>query len=350
MGAIPDSALLPGIALATPNAPGKINPGSKGLTVNLGQYGNRPQVSRRATSSPGGYLTPVTGRPSILADATAITTMFYTPDAHNGVPVMRAGQIETIAFDEAPVPLTGLSANTIYDLMVLDGRSTAKFGWAPAWQTSTAGAGARGAGVGTCEQTRVDGLLMNKYPLPLVTAAGTLSVGEKKATYLASIYIGSVAGQANFHRGYGQSRRWDAWNAYNRRTLFLKCGDPSVSWLYGTNTVRPSNNNAANCLDVFTGLDEEIIDVRTFQTISSAASGISTAKFGVGFNSTTVMSGTSGSATNTTNNYSNSSGEFLAPPSLGANRLTALETPNEAVIRGFFATEANMILSAMWRG
>ncbi len=331
--------------------------------MNFGQFGNRPGLIRPPSFTPGGYLTPVSGQPAITADATAVSTVFYTPDQHNALPVMRAGVFDAKAFDEAALPLTGLAANNIYDLLAYaDGRSV-RFGWSPAWQTATAGAGARGSGLGTPELMRRDGLFVNANPILVSMAGQSRSIAVGAGTYLGSVSIGSVAGQVNCHRSYGQSRRWDVFNPYNRRPVILRVGDSTASWTYGSGTLRPSQGNTANSCAPFCGLETSL--TATFNQNVSGIGGSTTTEqatcmIGIGVNSTSAASGLTG----VEGLYFVSGGLFQEFPrmnphaevvltsAIGSNVLTALEAAIEvaSVTVTFSGTAAGMQLMASWLG
>src|SRR5205807_8668414 len=122
-----------------------------------------------------------------------------------------------------------------------------------------------------------------------------------QATYLGSIFIDSAAGQVTCHVSYGQSRKWGVWNAYNREPISMKAGDGTASWNYNTSTIRAANGNSANSLTIFCGLPEEKVFATAIQKAQGSGnftsnSGSYTAQATnlIGFNSTTVGTGTQG--------------------------------------------------------
>lgn len=184
----------------------------------------------------------------------------------------------------------------------------------------------------------------------------TYTIGANLATYLGSIFIDGSAGQVTCHRSYGQSRKWGVWNAYNRQPLYLKAGDATASWSYATNTVRASNNNSANSLTVFQGLSEEAYDLEFTQYMRVGGEDARN-RNGIGWNSTTVMSGRNGEVgshrsggTTAVSIDGNAYAEFLQVPSLGINVVTALEIATQAGSNTWFGGEDDMVLSANWRG
>ncbi len=322
--------------------------------MNFGQYGHRLAVSRSPTFSPGGYLSPVAGATASASDQT-VSTLFYGPDAHNGLPLMRGGQFEFTAFNEEPISVAGLAANSIFDLYAFDHRGAGKFGWSPAWQSATAGAGARGTLPGSIEQVRIDGLITNRYPIQILNSGVTRLLGEKQGTWLASVCIGSTPGQVVLHRTYGQSRRWDVWNNYNRKRLYLKAGDSTASWVpaslvsYG-----PARGQTANSLTAFCGLDDESVQFSAFEfgVVGGVATTPGVIGCAVGFNSTSTPSGPRpqiGGAVSAggMSVYSAPVADFLAPPYLGTAIATLLEVGSLVPVLG---GESGNRISAEWRG
>lgn len=329
--------------------------------MNLGQFGNRPSLIRPPSFRPGGYLTPVSGQPVIAADATAVSTLFYTPDQHNALPIIRAGVFEACAFSEAALSLSGLAANNIYDLLAYaDGRSV-RFGWSPAWQSATAGAGARGSGLGTPELMRCDGLLVNANPILVSMNGASRAVPAGLGTYLASVSIGTVAGQVNCHRSYGQSRRWDVWNAYNAVPIILQCGDPTTSWVYNAG-IRPSHGDSTNMVTAFCGLPKEPVAVEFIQSIYAATPNqtiLVQSRIGIGVNSVASFFGKVGyasalggdSGSNSPGNGSDAVAKCISPPSIGIQNFYCLEMKISGVQDPtFFGSSTLMMMSARWNG
>jgi hypothetical protein len=185
----------------------------------------------------------------------------------------------------------------------------------------------------------------------------TYPVNANRGTYVGSLSIDGTNGQITCHRAYGQSRKWAIWNTYNRAAIIMKAGDSTSNWSYGTNTIRPSNNSSANSLTIFTGLAEELFDLQAIQAINAGANAGNPGRCGIGYNSTTAFSGTSFLGVGTTTNTGSiaaalgaSVSRYIAPPALGINTITMLETPGEAVAKTFYGQESSMLLTAQYRG
>lgn len=369
-----------------PLSGGEIAPGQ---VAEISFNGTQWQIMNPATPqnfqvpNPGGYLTPCDQTTTPISGCTAgvllptadlnASTLFYAPVTGAQVPIYNGAQMVATPFSQLSLVLTsGQNAiNTIYDVCVttatagayaVTGSPTLVTG--PPWSNSSAGSGSRGTGAGTAELVRVSGVYVNAQAFDGHNSTTTISsIPANRCTYLGSVAIGGIAGQVTLNRSYGQSRRWDVWNAYNRLPLYLAAGDPTASWNYLSATIRPSNDNPANSLRVFSGLAEESYDLRFIQRIKPWGNSFfstTLANIGIGFNSTTAISGTRGQVSFSGGSSANQAtdlgavAQFTAPPSLGANVVTALEaTPAQAVASPsaeYFGTQTYMLLSAFWRG
>jgi|SoiMethySBSTD1v2_1073268.scaffolds.fasta_scaffold1571727_2 hypothetical protein len=115
----------------------------------------------------------------------------------------------------------------------------------------------------------------------------------------------------------------------------------------------------ANSLTVFQGLPEERYELEFVQHVfgGSGVSGTTSARNGIGWNSTTAASGFMGYGFGDQGSgHNNPFGDnlvarYLQVPSLGINVVTALETaPETTNTVSWFGGEDDMVLLAMWRG
>ena len=315
--------------------------------------------------TPQGYLTPVSGTPIITTDSVAATVVYYTPYIGNLVPIYNGATFVPTVFTELTMTLSASqAANGIYDLFVFSASGVPTLAVGPAWTTATAGAGARGTGAGTTQLTRISGFLVNAVSMTARNGATTYSVAANQATYVGSLSMDSSAGQVTCHRGYGQTRRWSVWNAYNRTPVYLKAGDPTASWTYGTNTTRQSNAAAGNTLCLFNGLIEEFANI-TFNQDAQIALPTATpqsggVQIGIGINSTTVMTGEIGYVNLGSNvgaagalqvsDRNSMAARYSYMPTLGINNINSLEIAQSAnSTNTIYGTETDMILQAVWR-
>jgi hypothetical protein len=311
---------------------------------------------QNVVSVPQGRLTLTSGTPVINASVSAATSVYYTPYIGNLMPIWNGTQHIVFPFDELELVLdSNHVASTIYDVFAAldDGAPILVTG--PAWNTSTAGSGARGTGAGTTEIERKGGLWTNKFAMTSArNGAETYSIDANKATYVGSIVIDGTNGQISCHVAYGQSRKWGVWNAYNRKSVFLKAGDSTASWTYSSATVRASNNSSSNSLAVFCGLPEEVIDLRFRQKINWTASTVTVrAQAGIGVNSTTTATGYNPTVTVSAPASSivveeTIIAEHALAPGIGLNTITALEGGSTAAPT-LYGTEQNMLLSAAYQ-
>lgn len=312
---------------------------------------------------PQGYLNLVglaAGSGSVIqtADVTAATTVYYSPFIGNQIPIWNGSIFVQRVFPELQLALTASAhqASTIYDACIFLNSGNPVIVTGPAWSNSSAGTGARGTGAGTTQLQKLNGIWVNAVQITGTNGTNTYTIAANTCSYVGSLFIDGSAGQISAYRSYGQSRKWGPWNAYNRQPIYLKAGDGTASWTYGTNTIRPSNNSAANSLTVFSGLPEEPFYLRSVQTLQSFVNnGNTTMQVGIGWNVTNVFSGKVGrvDANLATQNgvQGDAVGVFYQVPQLGINTVSILElTSTFGVSATYFGTETNMVLSAEWRG
>ncbi len=294
-----------------------------------------------------GYLTASADatNPVLTTDSIGATTIYYTAFRGNLMFIYNGISFSpvTITGGQLSLALSGSAqaSNGIYDVIGFLDVATPRIAFSPAWATPAAGSGARGTGGGSPQLARINGILVNAVQQTVNNGATTYTVAANRGTYLGSAFIDSSSGQVTCHVTYGQSRKWGVWNAYNRESICLKAGDPTVSWTYHVNAIRASNNNSANSFTSFSGLAEEWCSTRFDQKVSTNGIAIS----GIGYNSTNTYSGVTG----VRDAISTNSAAYEAAPSLGVNVFTCLE--QGANFGGTWSgTNTNMQMTGMWRG
>jgi hypothetical protein len=312
----------------------------------------------QVVTPPQGYLTLTSATPIITGDVSAATSVYYTPFVGELVPIYNGTATIPTEFSELTLSLVASHlASTIYDVFVFSNSGVVTLVTGPAWSTSTAGSGARGTGASTTELTRLNGYWVNKVQITGRNGSTTYTIPANRATYVGSLFMDGSNGQISCHRTWGQSRKWGVWNAYNRQHILMKAGDSTASWSYSTNTVRASNNASANSISVFTGLSEEAFDLQFSQRITIASSTAGMLEIGVGWNSTSAVSGMRGTL-RTANGSATSiqasgsvTARYVNAPALGVNTVTSLEVaPNSGSTNDFLGTETNMMLTASYFG
>jgi len=300
-------------------------------------------------SFPQGRLTPTSGTPIISTGVTAGTAVYYTPYVGNLVPIYDGAQFNVAEFAELTLTLNANHvANAIYDIFIFDDGGTTTIGTGPAWNTATAGSGARGSGAGTTQLVRTQGLLTNAVSMTARNGATTYTVAAFEGTYVGSISMDGTNGQVTCHTVYGQSRKFGVWNYYSRVPIALQAGDSTgTPWTYTASSVwRQSRADTTNFAQVFEGVAEEVVSA-TFHNTYLVASGAST--YGIGVNSTAAPTGSYPAANNEgASANTRAPAHIRAQPALGLTNFMCLEWT--AVSGTFSGTQPNMNLIVEWRG
>lgn len=336
---------------------------------------NLNATASQIVPEPGGYLTPCTQVGTPVAGCTAgqllptgdvvgATTLYYTSVASGGqIPIWNGSQYIPFPFSELTLTLGSSNlANTAYDVCVFNNSGTPTIATSVAWSSSAAGSSARGTGAGTAQIGRTNGFWTNTVPITGRNGANTYSIPANQCTVIGSIYIDAANGQVTFNRTYGQSRKWSAFNFYNRQHLYLKGGDPNGSWNTAGGGFHPSDSSTSNSLLLFSGLAEEDYNITFNQHLTTLTVGNGTQgqiSIGIGYNSTSVASGLQASIRSNNSGATPNGGggnavaQYIAQRPIGPSVVTALENldiagPNQT--NTSYGTEANMLLLAQWRG
>ena len=173
----------------------------------------QPSQASSPVQPPQGYLTllnlansgPIMG----ASDITAATTIYYSPYVGNQIPIWNGSSFSILVFPELSLALSASAqaSNNIYDACVFNnaGNPVAVFG--PAWQTSTAGSGARGTGAGTTQLARQNGILVNAVSISANNGSNTFTIPALQCTYVGSVFIDGTAGQVSAYRTWGSTRK-----------------------------------------------------------------------------------------------------------------------------------------------
>jgi hypothetical protein len=308
-----------------------------------------------AVPPPQGRLTPTSATPVISGNA-AVSAIYYTPYVGNLVPIYNGTRMIPTEFAELTLSLvTSHAASTIYDVFVFSNSGVLTLVTGPAWTNSTAGSCARGSGASTTELTRVNGIWVNAVSMTGRNGSTTYTVGANTATYLGSIFMDTTAGQVTCHVDWAQARKWGVWNAYNRKQVFLKCGDSVSSWTSAPTSWRQSRADTNNFVHIFTGLAEENFDLRFSQLTDSAVNNNTRDnQIAIGYNSTTTAYGRQGQQLISIGAVALTvrttlTAEYNAPPALGLQKINALEqSVSGATGNTYYGSENYMLLSARY--
>ena len=304
-----------------------------------------------------GYLTPVSNTPIITGDSIAATVIYYTPFLGTWAAIHNGTIIIPYRFSQMQLTLsTSQAANNIYDVYLVYNSGTPVIGAGPSWAAGSggsiaAGSCARGTGGGGAAVSRssTTGLWVNTASMSLIYNTGsgnnTITVAAGQGILLGSIFVDASAGQVTCNRSYGQNRKQGVANAYNHWPITLKAGDgiggkPSLTSSWGAFL------SANNSLTTFTCLADEEQSFRSSLSIIANNNGILNA--GIGYNSTSVLSGTVtwGPRANA-EAEAGSSAFYDALPALGIQLVTLLVNTNlDGTVSG---GEQYNCLTAKWR-
>lgn len=317
------------------------------------------QNFQRTQIAPQGYLTLIPEATDSLnpfpnSDQSAKTAVYYRPDVGNLLPIPDGTNFSVRVFAELTLTLVSNHvADTLYDVFAFDDDGTIRIATGTAWNTSTAGSGARGSGAGTTELTRLKGLIVNNVQMTVRNGATTYTVDAKCGIYLGTILIDGSAGQVTCHTSFGQTRRWGVWNAWNRRPITLQMGDATASWAYSTGTVRQSNGATGNVAKILAGLKDSPADATALQSVAFSTSAAAEAFIGVGVNDTTAFSGRRGrakSASVAAEPYYDMVASHRVQPFLGLMNINFLESGSGTNTTTFQGGNDDMMLSVTWLG
>jgi hypothetical protein len=231
----------------------------------------------RSNTTPQGRLTLTTLKPVMDADATAQTTVYYTPFVGNNLPIYNGSIFVDYAFSQLSLALntTDNTNGNIYDIFAWNDAGTLRIGTGPAWTTATAGSGARGTGAGTTELAVTNGLYTNANSITLRNGGTSYAgIAANRATFLGSVYMTAngqtaMAFRPNAAAG-GTNNILGLDNAYNRVMYRAQCRDSTASWTYASATWRAANNNNSNRITVLDCLGRTRVETCYSQYAASA--------------------------------------------------------------------------------
>ena len=277
-------------------------------------------------AAPQGRLTLTSNAPVMTADATAQTSVYYTPYQGNIVPIYDGANMTSYAFGQLTMTLntSNQTSGNIYDLFIFLNSSVVTIGAGPAWSSTTS----RGTGSGTTQLQQTDGLWVNANTITLKngsTSYTSIPVGE--ATYAGSIYM-TANGQTGMSlrpaaASGGGNCVMGIWNAYNRVLMTALSMDSTASWTYNSTTPRAANGNNNNRVTWVDGLQQSFI--KATYVVPAYGSSVNNEVIGLGLDSTSAFSGAIGSTDDVTN-VADIIGRASFYPQLGLHFIQALES------------------------
>lgn len=273
-------------------------------------------------SQPQGRLTLTSGTPVLTTDATAQTTVYYTPFLGNLVPIYNGSAFIPTTFAELSLALVAShAANTNYDIFAFSNSGVVTLATGPAWTGDTA----RGTGAGTTQLTTINGFRVNAVAMTGRNGSTTYSIAANAATHLGTMRTIGSNGQTSFSFGAvaanGTEAKFYLWNSYNRVQAAAFVGDSTNSWTYDTTTWRNANASATMRVSFVIGNLRECINAR-YGILVGNSTGIGAV--GIGLDGTTPA-GVYGIANSGGTDVSFATAEYIASPTLGYHYVQALE-------------------------
>jgi hypothetical protein len=218
-----------------------------------------------------GRLTLVSGTPVMTSDQTAKTTVYFTPYKGSKIALYNGASWDVISFSEASASLSGLTANTNYDI----------FGY------NNSGALALELVAWTNDTTRATALALQDGVY--------CKTGALTRRYLGTLRITGTTGQTQFSFGGlaagGTEAKLFLWNMYNRVDVRALVRDSTDSYTYTTAAWRAANNSTAMRVSFVSGLAEDAFRAEYRGLAAANASG-GNPHIGVGLDATNAFSGT----------------------------------------------------------
>lgn len=210
---------------------------------------------------PGGRLTLTSNTPVLTANATAQTTIYYTPYLHRYAPIYDGtnfvmtdlgAELSQATTDSTKSPAAA-TTNSNYDLFLWSDSGTLRCTRGPAWTSGTA----RGTGAGTTELERVQGIYVNKIAITNGPAAqrgtyvGTIRTNGSSQVDMRFVAVNAASEVSNI----------GVWNAYNRAKVFARILTTTTSWTYATATWRQWNASGNYQYQFVSGLELDALTV-----------------------------------------------------------------------------------------
>lgn len=243
-------------------------------------------------------LTLESGVAASVSDQTAKTTVYCTPFEGNRIGLYSGSAWNIRTSAEFSASLSGLTANTNYDVFCYDNSGTPTLELT-AWTNATTRATAL---------TTQDGVLVKS--------------GSTTRRYLGTIRTTGSTGQCED----SLTKRF-VWNYYNRRPRTVYRTDTTNSWNYSTQTWRQQNNSTSNQVAFVRGIDQDAVSLTYAIAASSSTTTGRTVRTAIGLDSTTAPASTCriGFSQVSSAIISSPAAQYDGYPGLGYHYLTALE-------------------------
>jgi hypothetical protein len=207
-----------------------------------------------------GRLTLSSGNPLTTIDVTAATTVYFAPFYGNRIALYSGTAWSLYTFTERSLSLSGLSANTNFDIFIYDNSGTLTLE-SVAWTNNT---------------TRATAIVLQD--------GVWVKSGAATRRYAGTIRTTATAGQCED----SETKRY-VWNVSNRVARKIKRVETTSSWTYTVAAWRALNNSSANRMEFVIGIAEDPVVLMFDQRITLNAAGWNGA-VGIGVDSTTSNS------------------------------------------------------------
>lgn len=288
------------------------------------------------TPSPQGRLTLTSNTPVMNADATAQTSVYYTPYNGSALSIYNGTEYVVNAFSQLTLALSTSNhpAGEVFDIYasVQSGSIvlSAMYWGSNASRSSSAGGK---TGTGNATITQKNGLWVNNAAISSsdsFNGSTGYAIAQYQGTYLGTFYTTAngqtgITLQPSSGASGGNGNIIGLWNAYNRVRALANCRDSTSSWTYNATSWRPADNSTDNRISWVDGLAQSFVSMNYQQTLVGASGTVP--QIGIGINSTTAPSDptTQGPAGS---NGSSVSSNLVSYPLLGFNYGQALESIN----------------------
>ena len=321
--------------------------------------GTLPTVSLSGQGTFGCRLSLSSTDPYPKADISGSTVYLLPTKLGPYVAYVSSAGVITWAAPETPLSLSlsGLSANSIHDLYLVDQSGVPAIARVP----------------GAAKDAIKFGFRLNANTIAGYLSDGSsVTIGRYRGLYIGSVLISPTAGVAQCDVSYGLSRQWGVWNYFNQAQITLRAGETtriSYGHILTNADWAPYAANTAASLTAFCGRPETV-DLSYLQgTWRKSVGGYSTiGNSGIGWNSVCAPSGTIGgwdTEWTASSSYdvalgNQSEARLRVPSAVGANVATMLikmisptgsgVTSASPSIMYFGMTEADHVLRASYQG
>lgn len=271
---------------------------------------------------PTGRLTLASATPVMVSDQAAKTTIYYALYNGNTVPIYDGSTWTNTTYTELSAATSdttkspaAIGASKVNDWFVWNDSGTMRISHGPDWTNDTT----RSAGTAL---TLVNGIYLNNASITNGPAASRGTYVGTTRSNASSQLDWILGGDAND----GSPASLFVWNMYNRVSVGHMIRDTRASHTWTTASFQGINNATGMRVTLVNGLDENPVTVSFLMVATSTSNAIPLAS-GIGVDSTTVNSGSTGYTyfNSTATNIIGGSCSYAGNVGLGVHYVAALE-------------------------